>query len=106
LCSRNFCAHIHFVIPAKAGTQSDFGDNYIHARNRRSGEARGWLAQGVPVEIAQLGPCFRRDDEMWISAPTKARLRAGAPALSAFHVSTARISTVPLAARAARNGNH
>jgi hypothetical protein len=31
----------------------------IHARNLRGDEEGGWLAQGLPDEVSQLGPNFR-----------------------------------------------
>lgn len=36
----------------------------IHARNLRGGDVSGWLAQGAVVEMVQLGPDFRQDDEI------------------------------------------
>jgi hypothetical protein len=30
----------------------------FHARNLRDVDAAGWLAQGLPIAKALLGPCF------------------------------------------------
>ncbi|WP_421785652.1 hypothetical protein [Hyphobacterium sp.] len=43
------------------------------ARNLCSGDVAGWLAQDDFVEMAQLGPGFRRDDDENIARPIFAR---------------------------------